>query len=152
MFHKKIPEVPGSCRKGYCIFTHQKVMLTLLVRDSFTYSYSLQVELNPGFNILSRCNESVLMNSDDYVTRFASPTTPSFSLLLCCMGMSLTFRPLDPNDIDSPYTTSPTHHLMPYRLTDHSYPPALTVLLSAGSVPSLYLLANVGGGGEGPLV
>ncbi len=123
--------------------------LTLSVRESYTYSYSLTVDLKPGFNMLSWCNESVLVNGDDFETRFSSPTTPSFSLLLCCMGMSLTFRPKDPTDLDSPYVTSPDLHPTPYKLAEHPYPPTLTVLSSVGSVPSLYLLAKVAGGGRG---
>jgi hypothetical protein len=99
--------------------------------------------------MLSWCNESVLVNDDDYEVRFASPTTPSFSLLLCCMGMSLTFCPLDPNDIDSPYVTSLDNHPTPYQLNDHPYPPTITVLSALGTVPSLYLLAKLAGGGRG---
>jgi hypothetical protein len=99
--------------------------------------------------MLSWCRESVLVNGDDYEARFASPTTPSFSLILCCMGMSLTFCPLDPNNIDSPYVSSPDYNPMPYNLAEHSYPPALTVLSAAGTVPSLYLLSKVAGGGRG---
>jgi hypothetical protein len=151
IYHKEVPEHPGSCRKGYCLYTHQKLALTLQVRESSKYSYSLQVDLNPGFNILSWCRESVLVNGEDYEARFASPTTPSFSLILCCMGMSLTFRPKDPNDIDSPYITSPNYNPMPYKINEHIYPPSLTVLSAAGTVPSLYLLARVAGG-EGPTV
>jgi hypothetical protein len=123
--------------------------LTLLVKESFSYSYSLSVELKPGFNLLSWCEESALTNSDDYESRFASPTTPSFSLLLCCLGMSLTFCPKDPTDIDSPYVTSPDFHPTPYQLADYPHPPFITVVSSAGSVPSLYLLAKLAGGGRG---
>jgi hypothetical protein len=125
--------------------------MTLQIRESFTYSYSVQFELYPGFNILSWCKESVLVYSDDYESRFASPTTPSFSLLLCCMGMSLTFCPKDPNNIDSPYIPSPKHLPIAYQINDHPYPPALTVLSRSGTVPSLYLLAKVAGGGRGLL-
>ncbi len=120
-----------------------------MVRESFSYSYSLEVKLNPGFNMLSWCKESILVNSDDYESRFTSPTTPSFSVLLCCLGMTLTFRPIDPLDIDSPYVTSPTFQPFPYQLSKHQYPPALTVLSDIGTVPSLYLLAKVAGGGKG---
>jgi hypothetical protein len=63
--------------------------------------------------------------------------------------MSLTFRPKDPNDIDSPYETSPEYQPTPYQLADYPYPPALTVLSDVGTVPSLYLLAKVAGGGRG---
>jgi hypothetical protein len=99
--------------------------------------------------MLAWCKESVLVNDDDYEARFASPTTPSFSLFLCCTGMSLTFRPVNPQDIDSPYMTSPDFHPTPYQLSEHPYPPALTVLSGIGTVPSLYLLAKVAGGGRG---
>jgi hypothetical protein len=148
-FHTQPQKDPENCRKGYCFYTHQQMTLTLSVRDSYTYSYSLTVDLKPGFNMLSWCNESVLVNSDDYETRFSSPTIPSFSLLLCCLGMSLTFSPKDPTDLDSPYVTSPNFHPTPYKLGEHPYPPVLTVLSSAGSVPSLYLLAKLAGGGRG---
>jgi hypothetical protein len=147
-FHRQPQLDPENCRKGYCFYTHQNLTLTLQIRESFTYSYSLTVELKPGFNILSWCDEAILVNSDDYETRFASPTIPSFSLLLCCMGMSLTFSPKDPTDLDSPYVSSPDLHPTPYKLAEHPYPPVLTVLSSSGSVPSLYLLAKLAGGGE----
>jgi hypothetical protein len=65
------------------------------------------------------------------------------------MGMSLTFSPKDPMDLDSPYVTSPDFHPTPYQLAEHPYPPVLTVLSSTGSVPSLYLLAKLAGGGRG---
>jgi hypothetical protein len=148
-YHKQPQLDPENCRKGYCFYTHQNLTLPLLVRESFTYSYGLSVELKPGFNMLSWCDEAVLVNSDDYETRFASPTIPSFSLLLCCMGMSLTFTPKDPTDLDSPYVTSPNFYPTPYQLAEHPYPPVLTVLSSIGTVPSLYLLAKLAGGGRG---
>jgi hypothetical protein len=56
---------------------------------------------------------------------------------------------VDPTNIDSPYVSSPTYNPSPYNLSEHSYPPALTVLSAAGTVPSLYLLAKVAGGGRG---
>jgi hypothetical protein len=148
-YHKQPQLDPENCRKGYCLYTHQNLTLPLLVRESFTYSYGLSVELKPGFNMLSWCDEAVLVNSDDYETRFTSPTIPSFSLLLCCMGMSLTFTPKDPTDLDSPYVTSPNFHPTPYKLAEYPYPPVLTVLSSIGTVPSLYLLAKLAGGGRG---
>ena len=146
-FHTQPQPDPENCRKGYCFYTHQTLTLTLVVRESFTYSYSLLVELKPGFNMLSWCNEAILVNSDDYETRFTSPTIPSFSPLLCCMGMSLTFCPKDPTDLDSPYVPSHDFHPTPYQLAEHPYPPAITVLSKAGSVPYTYS-QNLQGGGE----
>jgi hypothetical protein len=63
--------------------------------------------------------------------------------------MSLTYRPKDPNDIDSPYVTLPEYYPTPYQIADYLYPPSLTVLSDIGTVPSLYLLAKVAGGGRG---
>jgi hypothetical protein len=78
-------------------------------------------------------------------------TNPEFSLLLCCNGMALTFRPNNPNDPTSPYTTSSDLLPLAYQLRKHVYPPSLTVLSDVGSVPSLLLLAKVAGGGRGLL-
>ena len=52
-------------------------------------------------------------------------------------------------DALSPYSTSPFFEPQPYQILAHSCPPSLTVLSDAGSVPSLYLLARVAGGGMG---
>jgi hypothetical protein len=80
-------------------------------------------------------------------TKETQSTTPEFSLLLCCYGMALTYRPVDPLDPTSPYVTSPDYHPLSYQLREHVYPPSLTVLSDVGSVPSLLLLAKVAGGG-----
>ncbi len=151
-FHKTETENDGSCRTGYCFYVSDKVDLNIKVKDSSTYSYLISVTLLPGFNFLSWCKESVLVNGGvigDLNKKTLDSTTPEFSLLLCCKGMALTYRPGDPRDPTSPYVTSPKYQPMAYNLKDHLYPPSLTVLSGMGSVPSLLLLARVAGGGRG---
>jgi hypothetical protein len=151
-YHKTETENDGSCRTGYCFFVSDEVDLNIKVKDSSTYSYLISATLLPGFNFLSWCKESVLVNGGvigDVNKKTLDSTTPEFSLLLCCKGMALTYRPDDPSDPTSPYVTSSKYHPMAYKLKDHLYPPSLTVLSGVGSVPSLLLLARVAGGGRG---
>ncbi len=151
-FHSKDTENDGSCRTGYCFYVSDEVTLNIQVKDSTTYTYLLPVMLSPGFNFLSWCRESVLVQGGvlDGTTKIAKqPTIPEFSLIMCCKGMALTYRPVDPSDPASPYLTSSDFHPQSYRLCDHAYPPSLTVLSDVGSVPSLQLLARVAGGGGG---
>ncbi len=107
VYHKNGSD--GECRTGFCFFASENTELTLEIRESFTYSYAIKICLLPGFNILSWCQESVLAYGGDYKKRFAAPTTPSFTPLLCCLGMSLTYQPIVPDDLDSPYRTSPSY-------------------------------------------
>ncbi len=149
-FHRIETENDGSCRTGYCFYVSDRVNLSIKVKDSATYSYLISVTLIPGFNFLSWCKESVLVNGGvigDGNNKVLGSTIPEFSLLLCCKGMSLTYRPRDPLDPTSPYVTSAKFHPMAYSLKEHLYPPSLTVLSDVGSVPSLLLLARVAGGG-----
>jgi hypothetical protein len=151
-YHRTGTENDGSCRTGYCFYVSDTVNLDIKVNDSATYSYLISVPLLPGFNILSWCKESVLLDGGairvggNMAMNF---TIPKFALLLCCKGMSLTYRPKNPLDPTSPYVTSTTFQPMAYILKDHPYPPSLTVLSDIGSVPSLLLLARVAGGGVG---
>jgi hypothetical protein len=152
-FHSKETKNDGSCRTGYCFYVSDNVELNIQVKDSATYSYLLPVTLLPGFNFLSWCKESILVQGGELGWENAKAmksATPEFSLLLCCKGMALTYRPVDPLDPTSPYVTSSDYFPTSYRLRDHVYPPSLTVLSDVGSVPSLLLLARVAGGGEGP--
>ncbi len=141
----------GSCRTGYCFYVSEQVVLNIQVKDPTTYSYLLPVVLSPGFNLLSWCKESILAQGT-----YGGPSStgkqtkiPEFSLMLCCNGMALTYRPVDPSDPTSPYVASSGLLPQSYRLRDYVYPPSLTVLSGAGSVPSLQLLARVAGGGGG---
>ncbi len=146
--HSPDTSLDGSCRTGYCFFVSDVVKLNIKVRDSSTYSYLLSVDLKPGLNFLSWCSESVLVQGGDRgPTQPMGSNTPEFSLLLCCNGMALTYRPADPADPDSPYLTSPEYKPLAYQLKHHKYPPTLTVLSGRGSVPTLMLLAMVAEGG-----
>ena len=153
-FHSKNTDNDGSCRTGYCFYVSDRVTLNIRVKDSATDPYLLSVTLLPGFNFLSWCKESVLahggeMGSDNVGNKQSA--VPEFSVLFCCKGMSLTYRPVDPLDLTSPYTTSPEYTPTSYRLRGHVCPPSLTVLSDVGSVPTLSLLARVAGGGRGLL-
>jgi hypothetical protein len=148
-FHTEKTPHDGSCRKGFCFYASEPLDLTLRVRDSETYAYLLTVALVPGFNLLSWCKDSVLRYGGEGEGEQAN--IPEFSLLFCCNGMSLTFQPSDPMDIDSPYTTAPHYKPFAYQLAKHKFPPSLTVLSKIGVVPSLLLLAKVAGGGRGLL-
>jgi hypothetical protein len=149
-FHSRDTANDGSCRTGYCFYVSDNVTLNIQVKDSATSSYLLPVMLFPGFNFLSWCKESVLVQGgvlEEETVNAKQPTIPEFSLILCCKGMTLTYRPVDPLDPTSPYVASSKFHPLSYRLRDHVYPPSLTVLSDVGSVPSLQLLARVAGGG-----
>ncbi len=149
-FHSKDTKNDGSCRTGYCFYVSEKVTLNIQVKDPTTYTYLLPVMLSPGFNFLSWCKESVLVQGGvlgELTDRTKRPTVPEFSLIMCCKGMALTYRPVDPTDPASPYLTSTNLYPQSYQLRDHEYPPSLTVLTEVGSVPSLQLLARLAGGG-----
>jgi hypothetical protein len=150
-FHTQNTPIDGSCRTGFCFYVSDKVSLNLRVRDSTLSAYLITVELKPGFNLLAWCKESILEQSDLETNHDEASTIPRFSLLFCCNGMSLTFRPVDYYDIYSPYTTDPTYQPLSYQLNNKPYPPSITVLSNLGSVPSLFLLAKIAGGGRGVL-
>jgi hypothetical protein len=65
--------------------------------------------------------------------------------------MSLTFRPVDLLDVDSPYKADPNHKPLYYQIQGTAFPPSMTVLLNLGTVPSLLLFAKLAAGGEGIL-
>ncbi len=149
-YHNKDTANDGGCRTGYCFYVSDNVNLNIQVKDSATPPYLISVTLFPGFNFLSWCTESVLRQGGELergIIGRTKPSIPEFSILLCCKGMALTYRPVDPSDPDSPYATSPEFHPKSYKLKDHVFPPSLTVLSDVGSVPSLLLLARVAGGG-----
>jgi hypothetical protein len=151
-YHSKNTKNDGSCRTGYCFYVSEKVTLNIQVNDPTNCTYLLPVLLSPGFNFLSWCKESVLVQGGvmgEKTDKADRPTVPKFSLMLCCKGMALTFCPKNPTDPTSPYITSAQFHPQAYQLSDHDHPPSLTVLTEAGSVPSLQLLARLAGGGVG---
>ncbi len=118
-FHSKDTENDGSCRTGYCFYVSDHVTLNIQVKDSATYPYLLPVKLFPRFNLLSWCKESVLVQGgvlDGNIAKARQTTIPEFSLILCCKGMALTYRPVDPSDPTSPYVTSSNFHPQSYRL------------------------------------
>jgi hypothetical protein len=147
--HKNSTPKDGSCRTGFCFYVSDTVSLNIRVRDSTLHAYLITVELKPGFNLLAWCEESILEQSEIDANHETVSSIPRFSLLFCCNGMSLTFRPVNYSDIDSPYKTDPTYKPMSYQLNNKPYPPSITVLSKLGRVPSLLLLAKLAGGGEG---
>jgi hypothetical protein len=153
-YHTKETANDGSCRTGFCFYVSDNVDLNIQVTDSATPPYLIPVTLLPGFNFLSWCKESVLVRRGERERGMLGvgvmkTSVPEFSVLLCCKGMALTYRPVDPHDPASPYATSSQYHPKSYRLKDYLLPPSLTVLSNVGSVPSLLLLARVAGGGRG---
>ncbi len=53
-FHSRDTANDGSCLTGYCFYVSDHVALNIQVKDPAAYSYS-------GFNLLSWCKESVLV-------------------------------------------------------------------------------------------
>ncbi len=85
-FHRTETENDGSCRTGYCFYVSDRVNLNIKVNDSAAYSYFISVMLIPGFNFLSWCKESVLVNGGVIGAgnnKALDSTIPEFSLLLC---------------------------------------------------------------------
>ncbi len=128
-YHSKETANDGSCRTGFCFYVSDNVDLNIQVTDSATPPYLVPVTLLPGFNFLSWCKESVLVQrggreGGESRVGVMKTSVPEFSVLLCCKGMALTYRPVDPHNPDSPYATSSQYHPKSYRLKDYILPPS----------------------------
>jgi hypothetical protein len=143
--------IEGTCRTGFCFYVSESVTLNMRIEDSRTYSYLLSTTLKPGLNLLAWCKESILEYGGEGVNRNRTSGTPRFSLLFCCNGMSLTYRPVDLLDMESPYKADQNHKPLSYQIQGTALPPSITVLSKLGTVPSLLLFAKLAAGGEGIL-
>jgi hypothetical protein len=142
--------IEGTCRTGFFFYVSKSVTLNMRIEDSRMYSYLLSTTLKPGLNLLAWCKESILEYGGEGVNQDRTSSTPRFSLLFCCNGMSLMFRPVDLLDVDSPYKADPNHKPLYYQIQGTAFPPSMTVLSNLGTVPSL-LFAKLAAGGEGIL-
>jgi hypothetical protein len=146
-WHKKDSKIDGSCRSGMYLYTSGHTELKIIIHDSPVYKYVVPMMLNPGTNLLSWCNETVLTHEHDFSSRFASKK-PWFSMGMDNLGVARTYK-LSHIPSGTTYTSQEGSAPMVYALKDQPIPPHLTVVSQKGVVPTLYLLAKIAGGWEG---